>query len=464
MSKNSLKYNRDNLEKLKKYKNILLRDAQVYDPSDGKKYVSDILIEKGLIKSIGSSSGQVESGELEDSRKEPDLKARGDTLIINARHNIVCPAFMDMHVHLRDPGNGDEETVESGILAAMRGGITALACMPNTEPPLDDEVLIRYLIDRAKILDFKLFPVAAMTKNLGGNEIAEIGILGESGAIAFSDDGMCVQDSKIMYEIMKYARQFDKLLILHEEDYSFSKTGLMHEGFYSAKLGLDGIPGLSEEIMIARDIMLAKKTGTRIHITHVSSKGSLALIRNAKADGVRITCDVTPHHLYFDDSFLEEYNTNFKVNPPIRSSVDREALIEGVKSGLIDTIASDHAPHLEEEKNTTFAQAANGAIGMETLFKSAYTCLCKKGKMDIMKLIELLAEAPYKILGVKPAKIKEGQKAEMVLINTDVESIVEKGDFISMSSNSPFIGEKLFSEVICTISNGKIAFYNFDQE
>jgi dihydroorotase len=464
MSKNNSKYDMKSLERLRKFRNILIRDVNVFDPFNEKKYVSDVLIEKGYIKSIGKKVNVPGFDKIEDFQKDPDLKVSGDMLIINAEGNILCPAFMDIHVHLRDPGNEYEETVETGIDAALGGGITALACMPNTEPPLDNEVLIKYLIDRARILDFRIFPVAAMTKNLEGLEISEMGILGEAGAVAFSDDGKCVQDARTMYEIMKYAKQFGKLLILHEEDYSFSKPGLMHEGYYSAKLGLDGISGLSEEIIIARDVMLAKKTGARIHITHLSSKGAVELIRQAKEEGVDITCDVTPHHLYFDDSFLEGYDTNFKVNPPIRGPEDREVLIEGIKSGVIDAIASDHAPHLEQEKNTTFARAANGIIGMETLFRSAYTCLCSREKMDTMKLLNLLTAAPYKILGIKPAVIKEGQNAEIVIINTDSEAVIKKEDFRSSSSNSPFVGQKLVSEIICTVSNGRVAFFNFNRE
>jgi dihydroorotase len=257
---------------------------------------------------------------------------------------------------------------------------------------------------------------------------------------------------------MRYAKQFDVLLILHEEDYSFSKSGIMHEGYFSARLGLEGISSLSEKVMVARDLMLAKKTKARIHFTHVSSMDCLELIRLAKEDGVRVTCDVTPHHLCFDEECLEHYDTNFKVNPPLRSKEDREALAEALNTGVIDAISSDHAPHNETEKNTTLKEAACGVTGMETLFAATYTELVIKRKFPFPRYLSYLAQAPYKILGLKSPEIKSGNTAELVILDLKKEKTINRDFFFSKSLNSPFIGQKLSGEAVCTINNGKIGY------
>jgi dihydroorotase len=295
-----------------------------------------------------------------------------------------------------------------------------------------------------------------MTKNLEGLQMTDIGLLKENGAVAISDDGFCIQDAKLMYEIMKYARQFEMPLILHEEDYSFSKYGLMHEGYYSSKLGLEGISSLSEVFMIQRDISLALSTKARVHFTHLSTKESVELIRKAKEDGADITCDVTPHHLYFDDSSLDDYNALFKVNPPLRSSLDRQALVDGIKNGIIDIIASDHAPHLEAEKNMTIRNASNGVTGMETIFSASHMLLCKKDNYDLNKLINMLSCKPYKILGLKQPAIEPGSKAEITLIDTEREIQVNSGFFSSKSTNNAFKGKSLKGGIFAVINGRKI--------
>ena len=384
----------DNLLKAKEAKNILIRNGLLVDTFSGRESHSDIFIENGLISTINKKIDIPESKEIKLSDTNRRLRYSDDLLLIDATGYLISPGFFDMHVHLRDPGDGDEETLESGIKAALKGGITTLACMPNTSPVLDNEYLLKYILLNSDKLDFKILPVAAMTIGLEGKEIVDLGSLSEAGAAAFSDDGKCIQDARLMYEIMRYSSQYDKLLILHEEDYSFSRNGQMHEGLYSSKLGLEGISSLTEETIIARDLLIAKKTGARIHITHLSSKGSVEIIKKAKEDGIKITCDVTPHHICFDDSFLEGYNTDFKVNPPLRSAEDREALVSGLKNGIIDAIASDHAPHLKAEKNTTFARAANGVTGMETLFSSVFDRLCERENFDSLKMLRFITEAP----------------------------------------------------------------------
>ena len=427
---------------------ILIKSGKVFEPSSGKEILSDILIQNGIIRAIEKNINVEDMG---------DGLAK-DLVVLNCQNYFVFPGFVDMHVHLREPGNEDEEDIGSGSRAAVRGGITSIACMPNTNPPVDREYLINYILSKSKTVDFKIYPVAAMSKNLEGKEMTEIGLLKEAGAIAFSDDGKCIQDSKLMYEIMKYASHFDLPLILHEEDYSFSNYGLAHEGYYSAKLGLDGISPFAEELMISRDIMLAKMAGARIHITHVSSKGSITLIKRAKEAGLSITCDVTPHHLYFNDSFLESYDTNLKVNPPIRSEEDRKALISAISEGIIDAIASDHAPHYEAEKNTTFKDAATGTIGLETLFKASYTKLVREEKIKLSKLVALLTTGPAKILNIKAPAIKVGDKADIAIIDLEKNKKIKKEDFCSKSKNSAFVGQNLYSEVVYTINNGRLGF------
>ena len=447
---------------------ILIKNASIIDSSQGSNLKVDILIKDGIIhsidkKEIGSriafETGFKEDNALDKTIKEnikakPSVTINKKTIIIDADGLIACPSFFDMHVHLREPGNDEEEDFESGINAAIHGGCSALCCMPNTEPLIDNEYLVKYIINRSKEFDFKVYPVAAMTRKLEGTEMTDFGLLKENGAIALSDDGRCVQDPKLMYEIMKYASYFDIPLILHEEDYSFSKSGLMHEGYFSSKLGLDGISSLSEILMVQRDIELAKRTKAKVHFTHISAMESVQLIKMAKENGLPVTCDVTPHHLVFDDSSLEKYDATFKINPPLRSSIDRQSLEEGIHSGIIDIIASDHAPHTEAEKKTTVKNAANGVTGLETMFSSAFTKLCKDSGFGIDRLINILSIKPRQILGIKPPLIKHGEKAEITLFDPEAWRIIDDGFFNSKSKNSAFKGKKLYG-MVCATVNGK---------
>ncbi len=423
-------------------KNILIKSGTIIDPEKGKELVSDIYIKDGIVTGI-----------------KENIKAGGDDVTkINAKGFIVSPGFVDMHVHLRDPGFEDEETIETGALAAVKGGITTVACMPNTNPAIDSDALVKYILEKSQDAACRILPVAAMTKDLKGKAITEMGILSEAGAVGFSDDGKCVADSRVMYEIMRYSTQFGLPLILHEEDYFMSEGGLMHEGYYSSMLGLEGTSALGEDVMIARDIMLAKKSGARIHITHLSTRGGVEMIKKAREEGLKITCDVTPHHLFFNDSYLISFNTNLKVKPPIRSEEDRLALISGLKEGVIDAIASDHAPHLDTEKNTTFKLASFGTIGLETLFAAAFTKLCGEEKMSISRLVNLITVSPAKILGIDAGKIEVGKIANITVIDTDAEEEIKRESFISKSKNSAFIGQKLKGKIVCTISKGKLVY------
>jgi len=425
-------------------KNILIKSGTIIDPEKGKELVSDIYIKDGIVAGIKENIKAVED----------------DVTKINAKGFIISPGFVDMHVHLRDPGFEDEETIETGALAAVKGGITTIACMPNTNPVIDRDALVKYILEKSQDAACRILPVAAMTRDLKGKDITEMGILSEAGAVGFSDDGKCVADSRVMYEIMRYSTQFGLPLILHEEDYFMSEGGLMHEGYYSSMLGLEGISALGEDVMIARDIMLAKKSGARIHITHLSSRGGVEMIRKAKEEGLKITCDVTPHHLFFNDSYLTSFNTNLKVKPPIRSEEDRLALISGLKEGVIDAIASDHAPHLDTEKNTTFKLASFGTIGLETLFAAAFTKLCLEEKISVSRLVNLITVSPAKILGIDAGKIEVGKTANITVIDTNAEEEIKRESFVSKSKNSAFIGQKLKGKIICTISKGKLAYMN----
>jgi len=425
-------------------KSVLVKSGRVIDPEKGKEFVSDIYIKNGIV-----------------ARVKENIKAVGnDTVKIDAKGCIVCPGFVDMHVHLRDPGFEDEETIESGALSAVKGGITTVACMPNTSPPIDSESMVKYILEKSQSAACKILPVAAMTRGLKGTEITDMGLLAEAGAVGFSDDGRCISDSRLMYEVMRYSTQFGLPLVLHEEDYYVSRGGLVSEGCYSAMLGLDGISSLSDDVIIARDIILAGRSRAKIHITHVSTRGGVEMIKKAREGGLDITCDVTPQHLFFNDSYLTSFNTNLKVKPPIRSEEDRLALIEGVKGGVIDAIASDHAPHLDTEKNTTFRLAEFGTIGLETLFSAAFSKLCREEKIRLPGFISLITTSPAKILSIDAGKIEVGKTANIAVIDTEAEEEVKKEDFVSKSKNSAFIGQKLWGKVICTISGGELVYIN----
>jgi len=427
-----------------KKKNILIKSGRVIDPEKGKEFISDIYIKDGVLAEMGEN-----------------IKTKGKELTeIDAKGCIVCPGFVDMHVHLRDPGFEDEETIETGTLAAVKGGITTVACMPNTSPPIDSESMVKYILEKSQSTACRVLPVAAMTRGLKGREITDMGLLAEAGAVGFSDDGRCVVDSRLMYEVMRYSTQFGLPLVLHEEDYSVSRGGLINEGRYSSMLGLDGISSLSDDVIIARDIILAGRSRAKIHITHVSTRDGVEMIKKAREGELDITCDVTPHHLFFNDSYLTSFNTNLKVKPPIRSEKDRLALIEGIKGGVIDAIASDHAPHLDTEKNTTFKLASFGTTGLETLFSAAFSKLCREGKISIPRFISLITTSPAKILGIDAGKIRVGKTANITVIDTEAEEEIKRESFISKSKNSAFIGQKLMGKIICTISKGKLAYIN----
>lgn len=421
---------------------ILIKNGIVIDPSQNIEQKLDVLIDNGKIIELKNK-----------------INIKVDT-VIDAKNYIVCPGLIDIHAHLREPGNEEEETIASGTKAAAAGGITSLFCMPNTIPPIDDQTSVEFVMLKAKSEGVvNVFPVGAVTKNRQGEELTEIGELKKAGVVAISDDGEPISNSKIMRRALEYAKMFDLTVISHCEDKLLTKGGVINEGRVSTLLGLRGIPKEAEEIMVIRDIILASLTKGKLHITHVSTKDSINFIRQAKQNGISVTCDVTPHHLVLTEDWIEKqpFNTNFKVNPPLRTEEDTKALIEAIKDDTVDCIASDHAPHTIEEKNKEFDLAPFGIIGLETMLPLCITYLHHKHKLAIKKILEKLTTNPAKIFGLKnKGSLKPGTDADVTIFAPNEEFIVN--NFLSKSSNSPFIGWKLKGKVKYTICNGTIVF------
>jgi len=422
---------------------LLIKNGIVVEPAKNLQQQLDILIENGKIIRIA---------------KKIELKEKIE--IIDAKNYIVSPGLIDIHTHLREPGNEDEETIATGTKAAAAGGFTTIFCMPNTNPPIDNQATVELVMLKAKNEGLiNVLPVGCITKQRKGEELTEIGELKNAGVVAISDDGSSVKNSKIMRRALEYTKMFDLVIISHCEDTDLSKDGVVNEGKVSTLLGLRGIPKEAEEIMVIRDIILASLTQSKLHITHVSTKGSIDFIHQAKKSGIKITCDVTPHHFVLtEDKLLEyPYDTNLKMNPPLRTQEDLDAIIEAIKDDVIDCIASDHAPHTIEEKNKEFDLAPFGIIGLETVLPLCITYLYYKYKIPLIKIIEKLTTNPAKIFGLKTkGKIELGFDADLTIFSLDEEFIVDK--FYSKSTNSPFVGWKLKGKIKYTICNGKVVY------
>ncbi len=422
---------------------LLIKNGIVVEPSKKLQQQLDVLIDNGKIVKIA---------------KKIDLKEK--TEIINAKNCIVCPGLIDIHTHLREPGNEEEETIATGTKSAAAGGFTTVFCMPNTNPPIDNQATVELVMLKAKNEGvINVLPIGCITKQRKGEELTEIGELKNAGVVAISDDGSPVKNSKIMRRALEYAKMFDLVVISHCEDTDLSKDGVINEGKVSTQLGLRGIPKEAEEIMVIRDIILASLTQSRLHITHVSTKGAIEFIRQAKKNGVKITCDVTPHHFVLTEEKLLErpYDTNLKMNPPLRTQEDVNAIIDGLKNDVIDCISSDHAPHTIEEKNKEFDLAPFGIIGLETVLPLCITYLYHLHKIPLIKLLEKLTTNPAKIFNLKTkGRIDEGFDADITIFSLDEEFVVKK--FYSKSTNSPFIGWKLKGKIKYTICNGKVVF------
>lgn len=418
---------------------LLLKNGRLVDPFTRKDEKLDILIENGKIAEMGNK-----------------LDSNIDATVLDVKGKIIAPGFLDMHVHLREPGREDEETVVSGALAAANGGFTKICCMPNTDPPIDSQEIIQYIKDRAKGALIDVYPIAAITKKREGKELSAILELVEQGAVAISDDGSPVMSAEIMRRALEYSRMVDIPVIGHEEEKTMTEKGHINEGLISTCLGLGGIPTVAEDIMVGRDIMLSEFTGGRFHVAHISSKNAVDMVRQAKARGIAVTAEATPHHFTLTDEMVRGYDTNTKMHPPLRTEADREAIVEGLKDGTIDAIATDHAPHSWEEKASEYIYAPFGIVGLETAIGLAFTELYHTGMLTMNQLIEKFSVGPYQILNLKPAKIEKGQMANLTILDPDREWIVEDCHFLSRSSNSPFKGRKLKGKPFAAINNKQI--------
>ena len=425
-----------NLKKLPK--KLVLQGGTILDPLSGRSKKGNVVIERNKIKSVGSTGG-----------------AKGETKI-DCSGLVITHGFCDVHVHFREPGREDKETLQTGSRAALAGGFTRVCVMPNTSPPLDAPESIRFIVEKAEECPVHIHPIGAVTKGQKGQELTEVqGIISE-GAVALSDDGLPISDAQVMRLALEYTSMFDKPVINHAEDECLRNNGLMHEGEISTRLGLAGNPSLAEAIMIQRDLELANMIQAKLHVPHVSSTGGAANIRRMKKLNPNITAEVTPHHLFFNDQALLEYNTNFKVAPPIRTEDDRKELIKAVKDGTFDCIATDHAPHTIEEKEATFESAPFGMIGLESCFGAVNKVL----DMPLKELLKLLTVNPRRIMGFEEDLFKIGCAAELTILDPDQEWIYKEQNIYSKSRNTPFIGEKLKGKVRYTISKGTIANLN----
>ena len=421
---------------------LLIKNGRVVDPASGVDGELDVLIVGGKITAVRAG--------IKDKT----------TRTIDAFGLVVAPGFIDMHVHLREPGFEEKETIRTGSRAAARGGFTTVCCMPNTHPVNDNlSVLESIKAEARKSAAVNVLPIAAVTRGLKGAELTDMAALVRAGAIAFSDDGQPIGDALIMRRALEASRSLGTLVIDHCEDKGLSADGSMHEGRYSRLCGLRGIPAAAEEIMVARDIRLSGMTGARVHIAHLSVKDAVRAVEEAKKRGIQVTAEATPHHLLLTDALLERQDTNFKMNPPLRSAEDVAALVEAVKNGVIDAIATDHAPHTVRDKEATFAKAPFGIVGLETAVPLLLDRLVLGNIISLRRFIELLSTNPARLLGLtNKGKLNVGADADITLLDLGAEMVVDRDKFESKSRNSPFHGWKLTGAAVMTVVGGKVVF------
>jgi len=421
---------------------LLIRGGRVVDPAQGIDRVDDVLVRDGHVVAVGRSGSQP-VGRVDET--------------IDAAGLVVAPGLIDMHVHLREPGREEDETIETGTRAALAGGFTSVACIPNTEPPIDTQAAVEFIHQKATRADTcNVFVVACASRNREGKELAEIGQLVEAGAVAFSDDGAPVYDAELMRRVFEYCRMFDKPFLAHEEVLELTAGGVMHEGLVSLVLGLKGMPAAGEEVMIGRDIALAEVTGGRLHVMHVSTAGGVALIRAAKARGLRVTAEACPHHFTLTDESLRGFDSNFKMSPPLRTAADVEAIIDGLVDGTIDCIATDHAPHALEKKMLELDRAPFGIVGLETAVGLAVTRLVAPGRIGWPRLVQAMSTLPAEILGINRGTLRPGSVADITLIDPAMTWRVDTRSFSSKSANSPFHGWTLQGRAVATIVAGRV--------
>jgi dihydroorotase len=423
---------------------VVIKNARLVDPSSGHDGIFNIYTMGGRVASVKPTA--------EDTT---DLKPEAPGLeIIEADGLLVVPGLVDIHTHLREPGYEYKETVLTGSRAAAAGGFTTILCMANTDPVNDNQSVTRYILRKAEETRITVLPIGAVTRGLKGMELTEMADLKEAGCVAVSDDGMPVVNSGLMRRALEYSNIFGLPVITHAEEPALVIDGVMNEGGVSTRLGLPGIPNAAEDLMVARDIMLAELTGGRLHIAHVSTRGAVELVRSAKARGVNVTAEAAPHHLTLTDTAVDGYDTNAKMNPPLRTSADVEALMAGLKDGTIDCIATDHAPHAVIEKDVEFSKASNGIIGLETAFSLVYG-LVQEGVLGLNDAVRAMTINPAKAMNLDKGSLKVGAQADMTLIDTNAEWTVEPAKLLSRSKNTPYAGKKLKGRVFKTLVAGE---------
>lgn len=418
---------------------IILQQINLLNPEQKLNETTDLLIEDGIVKKIGG----VTQAEFKESK------------VFEMKGKYCSPGFFDMHVHLREPGREDEETVFTGCNAAASGGFTGIACMPNTNPDIDSAEVVRFIKEKAAQHLVEVFPVAAATLARKGDAISPMLELFEAGAVAFSDDGVAIKNAAMLRNVLEYSKMMDAPVIEHCEDESMA-GGAMNESFTSTLLGLEGIPTVAEDLIVMRDIMIAEYIGGRVHIAHISSKKAVELVRQAKKKGIKVTAEVAPHHFTFTDDMLKTFDTNYKMNPPLRSREDLEAMIEGLKDGTIDCIASDHAPHSIEEKEMEFIYAPNGILGLETNIGLSISELVKKKHLTLEQLVEKFAVNPRKILNLPVPEIKVGEIANFTIFDPEVIWTVDISKFKSKAKNAPYDKRLLTGKAVAVINKKKM--------
>jgi dihydroorotase len=421
--------------------NLLITNGRVIDPSRELDETADVWIEDGVVAGVG--------------RK---LKTPASIERMDAHGLIVAPGFIDLHTHLREPGQEHKETIATGTAAAVAGGYTAVCAMANTVPPNDERAVTEMVLaEAARHGHCRVYPIGAVSRGLKGESLAELADLRGAGCVAVSDDGKPVTNAQLMRRALEYCRMLGIPVIAHEEDHDLTEGGVMHEGYYSTLLGLGGISAASEETMVARDVILARITGAHLHVAHLSTAGGVAAVRAARAAGVKVTCEVTPHHIALTDETVQSFSTNLKMNPPLRSREHVEALIEGMVDGTVDAIATDHAPHHFDEKNVEFDLAPFGIIGLETAFSVCCDRLVRTRKIGLDRLIDLLSTGPARIFSLPGGTLAAGAPADVVLL--DVEASFEvTNTFRSKAENSPFVGSDLHGRVVRTIVGGVLKY------
>ncbi|MBH0197325.1 MAG: dihydroorotase, partial [Nitrospira sp.] len=403
--------------------------------------VGDVLIDQGKVSAVG-----------------PNVQAPAGSTVIEAKDRLVLPGFVDLHVHFREPGFEYKESIQSGSAAAVAGGFTTVCCMPNTNPVNDNQAVTEFILERARLAGLaNVWPVGAITKGSEGKELAEIGDLRRSGCVAISDDGRPVMNSLVMRRAMEYALAFDLTVVDHCEDLHLAEGGCMNEGLVSTELGLPGIPSAAEDVMVARNLSLSELTGARLHLAHISTAGSVRMVREAKARGIKVTAEACPHHFTLTEEVVRGYNTHAKMNPPLRTWDDVRAIKEGLRDGTIDVIATDHAPHATQEKQQDFTEAPFGIVGLETAL-SLTLGLVEEGVLSLEQAVEKLTSAPAAAFGLKKGTLAVGADADVTIVDQQAQWVVDPGKFRSKSRNTPFVGWKVKGRVLTTIVGGRVVF------